>query len=116
MKIQFQADADLNREIVDGLRLREPAIDIWMAREGGVIGKPDPEVLRLAAESGRVLISHDQNTMPRHFTEFLRERSSPGLIIVPQDVRVRLAMEELLMIWVASEAEEWVNVFDFVPI
>ena len=116
MKTKFQADADLNRKIVDGLRLREPAIDLWTAREGGVIGKPDLEVLRLAAESGRVLISHDQNTMPRHFTEFLRERSSPGLIIVPQDVRVGMAIEELLMIWVASEAEEWVNVFDFVPI
>ena len=116
MKTKFQADADLNRKIVDGLRLREPAIDLWTAREGGVIGKPDPEVLRLAAESGRVLISHDQNTMPRHFTDFLQGRSSPGLIIVPQDVRVGMAIEELLMIWVASEAEEWVNVFDFVPI
>ena len=81
-----------------------------------MIGKPDPEVLRLAADSGRVLISHDQNTMPRHFTEFLRKCASPGLIIVPQDVRVAMAIEELLMIWVAWEAEEWVNVFDFVPI
>lgn len=36
--------------------------------------------------------------------------------IVPQDVRVGMAIEELLMIWVAAEAEEWVNVFDFVPI
>ena len=36
--------------------------------------------------------------------------------IVPQDVRVGMAIEELLMIWVASEAEEWVDVFDFVPI
>ena len=56
MKIRFQADADLDPDIWRGLCRREPSIDI----EGhiGVIpdGTPDPEVLKLAAEAGRVLV------------------------------------------------------------
>jgi hypothetical protein len=32
------------------------------------------------------LISHDRKTMPAHFARFLDSRSSPGLIIVPQDL------------------------------
>ena len=54
--------------------------------------------------------------MPRHFTEFLKAGSSPGLIIVSEDVDVGAAIEDLLLIWTASEAEEWRDKIGFVPI
>ena len=114
--VNFLADADLNQKIVVGLRRRASSIDIWSAHEGNVIGLADPEVLRVAADSGRILLSHDQKTMPRHFTEFLRDRSSPGLVIVPQSVPVGVAIDELLVIGEASTAEEWVNSLLFLPL
>jgi hypothetical protein len=47
-------------------------------------GMLDPDVLALAAASGRVLVSRDAATMPRHFAEFLSEhRYSPGILLVP---------------------------------
>ena len=116
MPVRFLADADLNQKIVVGLRRRESSIDIWSAHEGNVIGLADPEVLRVAADSGRILLSHDQKTMPRHFMELLRERSSPGLIIVRQGVPVGVAIDELLMIGEASTAEDWVNALVFLPL
>ena len=116
MPVNFLADADLNQKIVVGLRRRASSIDIWSAHEGNVIGLADPEVLRVAADSGRILLSHDQKTMPRHFTEFLRDRSSPGLIIVPQGVPVGVAIDELLVIGEASTVEEWVNCLVFLPL
>jgi hypothetical protein len=64
MRPRFQADADFNYKIVVGLRRRELAIDIIDAHEGGVVGAPDPEVLTIAADAGRILISHDRKTMP----------------------------------------------------
>jgi hypothetical protein len=81
-----------------------------------VIGAPDLEVLRIAAESGRVLVSHDRKTMPAHFARFLESRSSPGVIIVAQDLDVGAAVEDLLLIWAASEAEEWRDQLGFVPL
>jgi hypothetical protein len=39
MKPRFQADEDLNRRIVAGLRRREPSIDFQDAEAGNVIGK-----------------------------------------------------------------------------
>ena len=56
MRPRFQADADLNHKIVIGVHRREPAVDFLSAREGGVLGVPDPEVLNIAAESGRILL------------------------------------------------------------
>jgi len=45
MRPRFQADADLNQKIVFGLRRREPLVDFLDARQGGLIGLPDHEVL-----------------------------------------------------------------------
>ena len=116
MRPKFLADADFNYKIISGLRRREPAADFVSAQEGGVIGCRDPEVLRIAAMQGRILVSHDRKTMPRHFARLLEDRSSPGLIIVAQDIDIRAAIEDLLLVWTASNAAEWKDTIGFVPI
>jgi hypothetical protein len=116
MRPRFQADADLNYKILLGLRRREPSVDFMSADEGGIVGVSDPEVLQVAAESGRILVSHDRNTMPAHLADFLELQSSPGVIIVSQDLDIGAAIEDLLLIWDATEAEDWVARLGFVPI
>jgi hypothetical protein len=116
MRPRFQADADFNQKIVLGLRRREPVIDFKDTHAGGVIGAPDPEVLHKAADLGRILISHDRKTTPAHFARFLESRSSPGLIIVPQDLDIGLAIEDLLLVWEASDAAEWRDKVGFLPL
>ncbi len=116
MRPLFQADADFNHKIVVGLRRREPSIDFMSADEGGVVGVPDPGVLHIAAASRRILVSHDRRTMPSHFMRFLETRSSPGLIIVSQHLDIGAAIEDLLLIWLGTEAEEWIGRVGFVPV
>jgi hypothetical protein len=116
MRPRFQADADFNHKIVLGLRRREPSIDFLSAQDGGVVGVTDPDVLRIAAESGRILVSRDRKTMPSHFARFLEQRSSPGVIIVSQDLDIGAAIEDLLLIWAATDAEEWIQYLGFVPL
>ncbi len=116
MTPRFQADADLNHKIVVGLRRREPAVDFRDARAGGLTGVADSTVLRIAADSGRILISHDRKTIPGHLARFLENYSSPGVIIVSQDLDIGAAIEDLLIIWAASDADEWRNQLGFVPL
>jgi hypothetical protein len=116
MTPRFQADADFNQRIVLGLRRREPAIDFLDARGGGLIGAADSIVLQIAAESGRILISHDRKTMPGHLMRFLENHSSPGVILVSQDLDIGAAIEDLLIIWAASDADEWRNQLGFLPL
>jgi hypothetical protein len=116
MRPRFQADADFNHKIVIGIRRREPSVDFLSAHQGGVLGVPDPEVLRIAAESARILVTHDRRTMPGHFARFCETRSSPGLIIVSQDLDLGAAIEDLLLIWLATDASEWVEQLGFVPV
>ena len=109
MKVRFQADADLNEILVKAMLRREPGIDIQTARAAGLAGLADNDVLTLAARSGRLLLTHDRKTMPNHFAEFIAAQSSAGVLIVPQKLPISQAVEELLLVWVASEADEWIN-------
>jgi hypothetical protein len=116
MTPRFQADADFNHRIVLALRRREPAIDFMDAHHGGVIDVPDSEVLRISADSGRILVSHDRRTMPAHFVRFIQDRSGPGLIIVEQGLDIGAAVEDLLLIWAATDAEEWRDQIGYLPL
>jgi predicted nuclease of predicted toxin-antitoxin system len=116
MKPRFLADADFNQKIVLGLLRREPAIDFQTASRGDVIGLPDPEVLAIAARENRILISHDRGTLPAHFTRFTETQSSPGLILVSQEIDIGTAIEDLLLIWAASTLEGWRDKIGFVPL
>jgi hypothetical protein len=113
---RFQADADFNHKVIRGLRRRDPAIDFQDAHAGQVVGLPDIEVLSIAADVGRILVSHDRSTMPTHFAQFLSTRSSPGLIIVDQELDIGRSIEELLLIWAATDIEEWQDQIGYVPI
>ena len=53
MRVRFQAEADLDAPIIRGLKRKQPEIDFH------------------AADSGRILITHDRCTMPSHFARFI---------------------------------------------
>jgi len=115
LKIPFQADADLRVPIIKGLKRREPAVDFTTAHEAGLAGLNDRAVLALAASNGRVLVSHDVSTMPEEFSLFIQEQTSPGVILISQELSYREAIEGLLRVWSSTEAEDWENVLAFLP-
>jgi Domain of unknown function (DUF5615) len=108
--IRYLADADFNHAIVKGCRRHEPAMDFLSANEAKLEGIPDPDVLALAAEQDRILVTHDRQTMPHHFSAFLTSgRSSPGVFLVSQHAPIGEVIDALILIWAASDPEEWRN-------
>lgn len=116
MKVRFLADANFINYIASGLLRREPLVDFQTADQASLAGKSDLEVLGIAAASGRVLVTHDRRTMPAAFTEFVSQTQSPGVVIVPLKLEWAKAIDDLLLIWTASQAEEWVNVLTMLPL
>jgi len=48
--------------------------------------------------------------MPHHFGAFLmRTGSSPGVFLVSQYAPIGEVIDELVLIWAASDADEWRN-------
>lgn len=116
MKVRFQADADLNQIILKAALRLEPKIDFMTAPAAGLAGMSDPEVLKLASDQGRILVSHDRRTMPFHFGQFILTHSSPGLIIVSRKMSIAQVAQDLYLIWSASEPAEWVDSIRTLPL
>jgi hypothetical protein len=117
VKVRFLADADLNKAIVTGTLRREPSLDFMTAHAAGLRGMNDPEVLALAADQHRLLVSHDVGTMPSHFQAFQDAgKYSAGVFLFPQSLDVGTAIDELLLIWLASEALGWENRIVWLPL
>jgi hypothetical protein len=111
------ADADLNEDLIRGMRRSDPRVDFLIASEGGTRGLLDRQVLELAAAADRVVVSHDRNTMIGEFYRFVEQgHSSPGLIIVAQELDEGDAIEDLLLICDAASAEELRDQIMWVPI
>ncbi len=115
MKIRFQADNDLNSAIVRAVVRREPGIDFRKAQAAQLHRVPDPQVLAEAARQGRVLVSHDFQTMPEHFREFVSTNQSPGVLLIPQGLAIGVAVDTLFLVWAATEPHEWQNRLCLVP-
>ena len=73
-------------------------------------------MLQIAADQGRILVSHDVRTMPRYFREFTQSQTIGGLILVPQKLALSTTIDELVLLWTASEDREWVNQICFLPV
>lgn len=112
MKVKFQADNDLRRAIVRGFLRRLPAADFASQPLDAV---DDVAVLHLAAQAGRIVVSHDVTTMPRAFTEYYRTAHSPGVLLTPQSWRLAEAIEHLVLVWEVTDASEWQDRICYLP-
>jgi hypothetical protein len=114
---RFLADHDLNEFIIDGVARREPAIEFVRAREFRIMDWPDARVLEFAAERGLIVVSHDVNTMTKHaYNRTASGLKTAGLLMVRQLDPIPPTIDSLILIWSASEAEEWMDQVAFLPI
>jgi hypothetical protein len=114
---RFLADEDLRRAIVLATRRLEPAIEFVTAIDVGLSAALDPAVLEFAHAKGWLLLSHDVNTMKAAAEERLRQAQGiSGLFLVPQNRSTRVIAENLVLIWSASQAEEWENKIVYLPL
>ena len=92
-------------------------MDFKAAASAKLQGKTDLEVLSLAAQEGRLLVTQDIRTMPRHFAAFLqRGNHSPGVILIPHAIGVAAAIDALVLVWAATEPGEWADRIVKIPL
>ena len=105
--LRLASDADVNGEILRGLRRRLPEIDLVRVQEAWPEGTPDPEILAWAAMENRILITNDRNTM----VGFAYQRaaagvSMPGLIVTTNEQAIGSAIDDILLITQYMAEEE----------
>ena len=115
--IRFLLDENFNGKIVRGLRARKPDVDMIRVQATELSGADDPTVLEWAAKEGRILLTHDLDTMTKYASERI-EQGLPlaGVIFVRDTLPVAKVIEDLLTILAASEPRKWENRMDFLPL
>jgi hypothetical protein len=113
---RFLADEDLRYDIVLAVRRREPKIEFPTVRDLGRAGTPDAGLLAFAQANGWIVVSHDVGTLRAEADQRVRDgRGVAGVLLTPQHSRTRDVAESLILIWAASEAEEWCDRVVFIP-
>src|SRR5947209_4181648 len=106
--LRLPADENFNGDIVRGLLLRQPDLDISRAQDVGLAGADDPDVLAWAAANNRIVLTHDRATMPDYAYERLAGGEDvPGVFVLNDRFPVGQAIQEVLLMATCSEQTEW---------
>jgi len=72
--LSFLSDENFNGDIIRGLFLRQPNLDLLRVQDVGLQEVDDPIILEWAVINNRILLTHDRATMP----DFAYERLNKG--------------------------------------
>lgn len=110
-------DQDFDQDILRGLLRRVPDLDAVTAYEAGLSEAPDPELLAWAAEQGRIVVTHDRQTMPSHVAAHIAAGEKiAGVVIVSRRLPISRVIADLEIIVSCSREEEWENVIRHLPL
>lgn len=110
-------DENFDQRILRGLRLRLPHLDYLVVQDIGLGGVDDRALLDWAVRERRAIVTHDVNTM----TKFGNERLSkslpmPGIIIVPEDLEIGRAIDDLEVVVECSTTDDIENQIQYLPL
>jgi predicted nuclease of predicted toxin-antitoxin system len=115
--LRLLSDENFNGDIVRGLFLRQPDLDLLRVQDVGLRKVDDPAILDWAASNGRILLTHDRATMPDFAYERLSQgQQMSGLFVINDRMPVRQVIDELLLLIDCSEQDEWKGIVLYLPL
>lgn len=115
--MRFLSDASFNGEIVRGLLLRNPAVDLCRVQDVGLAEADEATMLEWAANNDRIVLTHDRATMPRFaYARVGAGQPMPGIFVLHDRGSVGEAIDELLLIDACSEQAEWTGLVLYLPL
>lgn len=117
MAFRFLADENFHTNIVRGIRLRLPNLDLVRIQQTGLLGADDPTILMWTAENNRILLTHDRATMADFaYERVAKSHPMPGVLIFRRRLPIREAIEELQLIVQCTQPGDWNNLVAYVPL
>lgn len=111
------ADENFNRRMLQAVRRVAPGVDVVTVQEAGISGAPDPEVLAYAAREGRILLTHDEDTMTAHAIERVRRGlRMPGVVVVRWRRPIGSMASDLVVLLECSREGEHEGQILFLPL
>ncbi len=107
-------DENFNHQILRGVRLRIDKLDFVVAQMSGLSGADDVSLLSWAAEHGRIVLTHDRQTLPKFAYDRVRlNQLMPGVIVVSDEMPIGRAIEDLTMYLECGSLQDFENLVLF---
>lgn len=114
--LRLLSDENFNGDIVRGLLLQHPGLDLLRVQDVGLEAADDPAILEWAAANHRIVVTHDRATMPDFaYKRVAADQVMRGVIVFNDRIAVRQAIEELLLLNACSEQAEWMGLVVYLP-
>ena len=115
--LRLMVDEDFNDRIVRGVYRLLPELELVRVQEFGMLSAGDRDILEVAAQTGRVLLTHDAKTMPAYAYERVNTgQTMPGLVVCPQHLAIGAAIADIVLLAECSENDEWDDKVVYLPI
>ena len=112
----FLADHNFNEHILEGLARRGHQLDVIRARTIGLTTASDDEMLKVAAELDRVILTHDKATLvPRAFGRVADGLRMPGVVVVRATLPIGQSIEGIELRLECLSDSEWSDEVQWVP-
>jgi len=116
--LKLAADADFNGRVLRALLRNLPDLDIVRAQDAGIADAPDTDVLEWAASEGRILLTHDRQTLVGFALERVAsQQPMPGVFVIRnRPDRIGQMVEDLMLPVLCAEQHEWDGRVEFLPL
>jgi predicted nuclease of predicted toxin-antitoxin system len=115
--LKLVSDENFNGDILRGLFRRRPDLDLVRVQDVGLSATPDPDVLAWAAAEGRILLTHDRDTLPNFAYDRVRSgQPMPGVFLVSDQMAVGQAIDEIHLAVDSLSPEECRDLVRFFPL
>ena len=115
--LRLLSDENFNGDILRGLFRRRPDLDIVRVQDVGLSEILDPDILEWAAAEGRILLTHDRETVPYFaYERVTAAQTMPGVFLVSDLMPTGYAIDEILLAVDCLTLEECKNFVRFFPL
>ena len=115
--LKLVSDENFNADILRGLFRRRPDLDVLRVQDIGLKAAPDPDILAWAAREGRILLTHDCDTMPYFaFSRVKAGQAMAGVFLVSDQMPIGQAIDEILLAVDCLTPEECKDFVRFFPL
>jgi hypothetical protein len=116
--IKYLLDEHVDPRLKRTLKKLSPDTVVWRIGDIGVppLGMLDPDILVWCEENDFLLVTNNRASMPVHLKNHLSNgRHVPGIFILNIKMTIAETADELILIWGASEAEEYRDQLQYLP-
>jgi predicted nuclease of predicted toxin-antitoxin system len=115
--LRLLSDENFSGDVVRGLLLVTPDLDVVRVQDVGLDGADDPEILAWAAAHNRIILTHDRATMPDYaHARVAAGEDMPGVFVLNDRIAVGSAIREIRFVIECTEQAEWQGLVVYLPL